>query len=1475
MNEIKKEIHKLEKEKAKAQLNNNLKQEAEVCNALGELFARNGQYEDALKEHQHELQLSESLKDLIGSAVANRKIGECYQELGDYQKALKHQKKHLRLAESAGNFVEQQRALATIGRTHLCQAESLDQDDSEKPDVIEKAKAAFLGSMDICESHLLGAIPNKEYQDMRGRLFLNLGLVFDCQKDNKNSVKFIQQAIHIAQKNNMKEDLIRCNLALSDIHQSGGDLPNSISCLESAVQVARELKDRHKESNILWLLGTARFHEGDFIAAKKALKKAYKLRSEDSQERNRVIRSLKIAIRCCKLDKEIEKVVSESNYKQQMVLEEDLADLCCKTNSYNQAIKHYKKQLECAKSLQVPAAQLIPIYVSLAATYADNEQYRSAVDMYCKELELRKGNPEEECRTWLNVADAQEKAGQEYEVLHQSYSKAIEYASSAGLPKLQYEALKSLKLVQEHFNEETHLSATIKKLNHLKAEHDLVSDDEESVEGEGTEHSSAVEVDTEDLLLELSDSGQSEEEEEYDRPLASRRIQRAKFSKTNEKGETLLHRACIEGNLKQVKSLLEQGHPVNPRDHCGWIPLHEACNHDHYDIVEVLLEHGAHINDRGGAKCGGITPLHDAVSCGNLEVAELLISKGASVIVKDDKGLTPLATLEGWRNTYEADLDQDVKDNSERLKQLLMDTARGSNSKAIEVINEVDSGLLDSDLFDNEEDSQSQSQTDAARLSQSSGVRRGFNETSRPSISLELCRKKSKSGSTLERSFAERRNVKHVSSSSSDSEDEDFRMRRQPSQLVLDDLPTMKTHKKNRSCPTNSIQKITNGSSNHVIAESEELSERVHDAAKRVSEDAKTSYCNAMARVGSAASRISAKQHSIITTTPTLKTGNTNPLLDEQEYVIDDWLVEDAMPTKRRRVGEGNFGKTTSRLGSSQSSSLKLSRKKQKKQTQLKLAGIVSQTHETSNTSKQGESDLEDINIEEVLSSSPPVSSQLTPSGLLDESHQGVIQSPPSSLSSAMRVKVRVQEKVFLISVPLSTPKTIQWLSDETSNRYYASSGLRPKLSMSTSDNALFSPEDVVTEILSNNEEVFAIVDSWDLPPLHERYKTQCEKVQQREHSVIKSRLQQTQTPHDIDLTGLTLKEQHVGPLFMALQSQYSLRTLILTRNRINDTLVGYLADALESLPNLYHVDLSCNEITHEGLQKISQTICKYSSGNQSSVTPRIPQNLQKPLQHLEKLILSYNPLTDSCAVYIANIVKYCPLLSELNLTSTNLTTRFCQLHGMALVEAFQGAKCLQYLNVSHNALGSTGVDLMLNCLNPEKIKTLNLSSVIPKSGDSNLTKHLATFFSKGNCAIQKLILEDCRLNDEDMTYLSKCIPGPVPICWTYLSLSTNPDLTAAGLRTLLTTFQESKCSIMSLDISMCGLKSPLDRSVYDLLAGFITQSHPSGETLNKMILSSNNLDKMDMEVLVNVWEVAHGDSSTHFIDKNRFILSV
>lgn len=48
-----------------------------------------GDYEAAIREHQQELSLSEVLNDVIGRAVASRKIGECYAEMGNIDAALK------------------------------------------------------------------------------------------------------------------------------------------------------------------------------------------------------------------------------------------------------------------------------------------------------------------------------------------------------------------------------------------------------------------------------------------------------------------------------------------------------------------------------------------------------------------------------------------------------------------------------------------------------------------------------------------------------------------------------------------------------------------------------------------------------------------------------------------------------------------------------------------------------------------------------------------------------------------------------------------------------------------------------------------------------------------------------------------------------------------------------------------------------------------------------------------------------------------------------------------------------------------------------------------------------------------------------------------------------------------------------------------------------------------------------------------
>lgn len=57
--------------------------------SVSTLLPLSGEFEAAIEEHRQELALSEVLQDVIGSAVANRKIGECFAELGNIEAALK------------------------------------------------------------------------------------------------------------------------------------------------------------------------------------------------------------------------------------------------------------------------------------------------------------------------------------------------------------------------------------------------------------------------------------------------------------------------------------------------------------------------------------------------------------------------------------------------------------------------------------------------------------------------------------------------------------------------------------------------------------------------------------------------------------------------------------------------------------------------------------------------------------------------------------------------------------------------------------------------------------------------------------------------------------------------------------------------------------------------------------------------------------------------------------------------------------------------------------------------------------------------------------------------------------------------------------------------------------------------------------------------------------------------------------------
>lgn len=62
-----------------------------------------------------------------------------------------HQHRHLELAQSLSNHIEQQRAWATIGRTHMFMAEN-----SQSKTALQEAEKAFMKSLTILEDTLEG-----------------------------------------------------------------------------------------------------------------------------------------------------------------------------------------------------------------------------------------------------------------------------------------------------------------------------------------------------------------------------------------------------------------------------------------------------------------------------------------------------------------------------------------------------------------------------------------------------------------------------------------------------------------------------------------------------------------------------------------------------------------------------------------------------------------------------------------------------------------------------------------------------------------------------------------------------------------------------------------------------------------------------------------------------------------------------------------------------------------------------------------------------------------------------------------------------------------------------------------------------------------------------------------------------------------------------------------------------------------------
>ncbi|KAH0617349.1 hypothetical protein JD844_015407 [Phrynosoma platyrhinos] len=803
------------------------------------------------------------------------------------------------------------------------------------------------------------------------------------------------------------------------------------------------------------------------------------------------------------------------------------------------------------------------------------------------------------------------------------------------------------------------------------------------------------------------------------------------------------------------------------------------------EIVRLLLDHGAAIDDPGGPGCDGITPLHDALNCGHFDVAELLIWRGASTLLRNAKGQTPLGTLQEWMRLYGRDLDQETRERCKAMEELLRKAMAGRGEK-------LGTPGWGGAVADNPDFSLTLKIIPKYEIcgSRENKQKCPIIPREQPASQLFDAELSESQGSSPQGSSG-----KPLSSrrSQTESEAEEACM-----------IPLRPVKKRQRLLSENLLRE-------------EQMQAKLGETGL----DAPSEYRAAMWGLGGALSRAppSPERPSRPSAVPAL--------IHPDEYVGDDWLEDDlglnlvsrkrSRPSPPKELGS-EYEESPEEVESNDGlphQPPEATRKRQRRRTrQARLTQIVNRTP------------LGRIQGASVVGQPEPTTDPSNLHGAGDTTRvEGMLaggESLPSgfmpvpALPPPIRVRVQVQDNVFLIPVPHSGSEThlISWLAEQASQRYYQACGLLPQLILKK-EGALLAPQDRIVDRGGKSGvvgvharaagvcflgladipalflwQVLAEVQSWNLPPLVERYRKACRSLGVGEHQLLLKMLERQESGSSFSISNVALQGPHLTPLLRALKLQTSIQQLSLSGTGLGDDSAEELLASISTMPALKLLNLSANRLGPVGLGKLAK----------GAPGPVVFQNL-------EELDLSLNPLGDNSCQSLASLVQVCPVLNTLKLQACSLTSAFLQHCRLLLANALKGKEdkidsaTWASLTVSHNVLGSLGLELLLKSLPCERLTHLEISSVDARPGDQQpLWIPVARYLAQEGCALTHLTFSGNGLNDAAVAELARCIPMCISL--VSLDLSANPEISIVGLRTLLLALEERKHGLQFLNLA-------------------------------------------------------------------------
>lgn len=845
---------------------------------------------------------------------------------------------------------------------------------------------------------------------------------------------------------NLKETLHRCQHSLALFYQKLENFPKALKLLEEAICTVTSLKNRVFQCEYLVSKGHLLLLMNNYTAARHAFRKAFNAKSPVIEDAEMAQTRFQIATTLCKALKTFRKLDHQKldpACKDNLTIRlcDRIGDLLVELEAYSAAVTFYMQELDAAIRANKPDSFIATIYVSIAQTYMDDKKYEKAIDFFNKELSLRNGNPVEETRTFLKIIEATIGMEKPKENIINMYESALDkyghsltckkrilkdyaiYLEMQGGVRGGEEDLDKLKKVKDALAQLKDVDVDVLEDVLSLAHHD--TNEEEPLHLSDLSSDSSLSSDTDEEVKGLNSC--------ITVPGGARAKRCVKKKiRTNEVGETPLHRACIEGDEKKVNKLIESGHPINPRDHCGWLPLHEACNHGFTEIVRALLNAGAHINDPGGEKCGGTTPLHDACSNCHVGVIELLVSRGADVTKLDSEGNHALDCLRAWRSRVGADLSPEEEKEYQSLVTLLEEKMKASG-------------------FD--------LKADKLRLS-------SIEVSTRAPVARKITRR------TLQ-------------------EDEET-CSHQPASLQC--IATKKKRKQNQRSDLHEssgvdFEKEKEKDEKEYRGEGEEDDDEEATVAREVYRDA----IEKLRKGNTFSSPQDTSGHESIHSGPRSALINDTERIDVDEWLVHDLPRTsakrshdlynlDSLPKRQRGASSTSPRKIRSKNKSSGKSNVSDSH------------SHTSTPIVIYDDSVDVDFDLQTDGITEKIGEKLQSDDVMTHEMQVKSNSYSNASSESNTITSSggrkMLIKVHVEGRTFLVKIP-DENKTVSWLAQETVQRYFNLEKKKPVIYLETKDGAILCPDDLIGDVVMTDE-LCAIVQSFESLTPVAKYEENC-----------------------------------------------------------------------------------------------------------------------------------------------------------------------------------------------------------------------------------------------------------------------------------------------------------------------------------------------------------------------------------------------